>query len=108
MQGNQRRFTLQTLAVRRVAYHRAVRALRQWVAKLGNVFHFEANQFANTGAAGVALRAFDDAGVNVGTVKARLIRRQPLTGAGLRFGLHLFPESIVMLRPAAETPMAAV
>ena len=108
MQGNQRRLALQTLAVWRVANHCPVRALRQRVAQLGDIFHFEGNQLANTGTAGVTLRAFDNPGVNVGTVKARLIRRQPLTGAGLRFGLHLFPDSIIMLRPAAETPMAAV
>ena len=108
MQGNQRRFAFQALAVRRVADHGAVRAFRQRVIQLGDVFDCKIDQLADAGPAGVAARALNDALVDVRAIEARPIGRQPLAGAGLRFRLHLFPDSVIVLRPTAKAPVAAV
>ena len=108
VQGDQRRLAFQTLAVRRVADHGAVRAFRQRVIQLGDVFDCKIDQLADAGPAGVAARALNDALVDVRAIEARPIGRQPLAGAGLRFRLHLFPDSVIVLRPTAKAPVAAV
>ena len=108
VQGNQRRFAVETFAVWRVADHGTVRAFWQRVGQVRHVFYFEGDQLANTGTAGVAARALNDARVAIGAVEMRGIFRQPLTCAGLRVVFDLFPERFIVLRPAFEAPLAAM
>ncbi|CNU16216.1 Uncharacterised protein [Salmonella enterica subsp. enterica serovar Bovismorbificans] len=108
MQRNQRRFAVQTFAVRRVTDHRTIRAFRQWITQLRHIFHFKGDKLPDTGATGVAARPLNDARIAVGTVEMRGILRQPLTRPGLRFGFHFLPDSFVMLRPAAKSPVTTV
>ncbi|GAR61747.1 hypothetical protein NGUA15_03542 [Salmonella enterica] len=108
VQRNQRRFAVQTFAVRRVADHRTIRAFRQWITQLRHIFHFKGDKLPDTGATGVAARPLNDARIAVGTVEMRGILRQPLTRPGLRFGFHFLPDSLVMLRPAAKSPVTTV
>ena len=70
MQGDQRRLAFQTLAVRRVADHGAVRAFRQRIIQLGDVFDFKIDQLADAGPTGVATGAVNDAFVDIGAIEA--------------------------------------
>ena len=108
VQCNQRRLAVQTLTIRRVADHRTVRAFWQRIGQIRHVLHLEGHQLADTGTTGVAARAFNHPCVAVRTVKVRGVLRQPFTGAGLRIVFDLFPDGLIVLRPAFEAPVAAV
>ena len=108
MQGNQRRFAVETLTVWRVADNRTVRPFRLRVGQVGDIFHLESNQLADTRTTGVAARTFNHARIAVRTVEVGGVLRQAFTCPGLSVRFHLFPDSFIVLRPAFEAPLAAV
>ncbi|MNE30251.1 hypothetical protein D3C76_1337400 [compost metagenome] len=67
MQGDQRRFTFQTLAVRRVAHYGARRAFRQWIGQFSDVVDVKGYQFGNACTTGIAARHFNHPTIDIRT-----------------------------------------
>ncbi|MNJ73608.1 hypothetical protein D3C77_704270 [compost metagenome] len=70
MQRNQGWFALKAFTVWRVADHCAYRAFRQWVGQFADVIHVKGDQFSHASAAGVPLRHFNDAAIDIRTKEA--------------------------------------
>ena len=108
MQGNQRRFAIQTFAVGRVTDHRTIRSLRQWITQFGDIFNVKCHQIGNTCAAGVTTRFFNHARIAVGAIEVRSIVSKPLTRTHLSFGFNLLPDGFIVLCPTAKAPVPAM